>query len=90
MKLPKWVVKWVKDEFNPEAVELKVKQQEEEIKRLKIKVAYYRFLALPEEERKGATNAYMVLNGKLFNWEWEEFCKEYLKYRDEQDVLPFE
>lgn len=69
MRLPKWVVKWVKDNFDVDALELKCKQQEEEIKRLKKKILNLKRDRLPEDERRWALNAYLLLTWKFFSWE---------------------
>ena len=92
MRLPKWVVKWVKDDFDFEWLELKCKQQEEEIKILKGRIAALRFELLPKEEREGVERVYSMMKWPIF-WRWKIFfIQEYLKRRDEDgicDSLPF-
>lgn len=78
MRLPKWVVKWIKDNFNVDALELKCRQQEEEIKRLKRKIVLLKRDGLSEDERRWALNAYRVITWKFFSWE-TEFKEEYIE-----------
>lgn len=77
MRLPKWVVKWIKDNFDVDALELKCMQKEEEIKRLEKEIALLKRERLPEDERRWALNAYRVLTWKFFSWE-TEFKEEYI------------
>ena len=86
MKLPKWVVKWVKDDFNVEKLELKVKQQEEEIKKLKKEIVSLRREKLPEDERRWALIAYWLLARKNFDIELK-FKEDYLEEADFLSVL---
>lgn len=85
MKLPKWVVKWVKDDFDLEKVELKIKQQEEEIKKLQRHVAWYRFQLLSEDEKRWVRDAYLILVGELFWSKYESFIQEYMIQRDAEE-----
>lgn len=85
MRLPKWVVKGVKDNFDYDKLELKVKQQEAEIKSLKRRIRNLRYNSFPEEERIWVLNVYLMLGWKLFWREWEIFVDEYVKYKDEEE-----
>ena len=86
MRLPKWVVKWVKDNFDVDALELKCRQQEEKIKRLNKEIAMLKWKALPEYERKWALEAYLILTWKLFWWE-TDFIVEYIKQQEEWEAI---
>ena len=89
MKLPKWVVKWVKDEFNSDKAELKILQLEEENARLKRKLAMARFESLPKEEKDWVWRTLWILWHTLF-WDAEaEFVEKYMERRDEEEELPF-
>ena len=70
MRLPKWVVKWVKDDFDYEKLELKCKQQEEEIIILKNRIALLRYESLPKEERDGVERVYSMMKWPIF-WRWK-------------------
>lgn len=85
MRLPKWVVKWVKDNFDSEKAELKLKQQEEEIKKLQRRIAWYRFQLLSEDERRWVSGAYWILVGEFFWSKYEAFIQEYMHQRDEEE-----
>lgn len=89
MRLPKWVVKGVKDEFNVEALELKCKQQEEEIANLRRKINYMRFMSLPEDERRWIERALIIITWKFFplKEEKDNFIDDYLKFLDDIDVI---
>ena len=78
MRLPKWVVKWVKDDFDLEKAELKMKQQEEEIKRLQRHIALYKFQLLSEDERRWVNDAYWILVGDFFWRKYDDFIQEYI------------
>ena len=86
MRLPKWVVKWIKDDFDLEKAELKLRQQEEEIKKLQRRIAWYRFQLLPEAERRWVRDAYWILVGELFWSKYEAFIQEYMHQRDEEEA----
>lgn len=86
MRLPKWVTRWVKDNFDVEALELKCRQQEEEIVRLKRKIAELRFYALPEDEREWVERLYAMMKWPIF-WRGRYiFLEEYMKQRDEDEI----
>lgn len=88
MRLPKWVVKWVKDNFDVNALELKAKQQEEKIKKLNKEIVLLKWRALPEDERKWALDAFFVLTGKLFPCDEQiEFMKKYIEQQEMWDVI---
>lgn len=90
MKLPKWVVKWVKDEFSSEKAELRVLQLTEENTRLKRKLAMARFELLPKEEKDWVWRALWILWHSLFWDKNAEFIEKYMERRDgEEDDLPF-
>ena len=96
MKLPKWVVKGVKDDFDYEKLELKCLQQEAELKRLKRKLLLYKFEALPEDEKRWVFQSYLMMWGKMFSSEWDFFREKYIllqeedeAYRGYLDILPF-
>lgn len=86
MRLPKWVVKWVKDDFDLEKAELKLRQQEEEIKKLQRHIAWYRFQLLSEDERRWVSDAYWILVGEFFWSKYEAFIQEYMHQRDEEEA----
>jgi hypothetical protein len=87
MRLPKWVVKWVKDNFDVDALELKCRQQEEKIKKLTNEIARLKWNALLEEEREWALNAFFILTWKLFPWsEQTAFIEKYVKLKEEWDA----
>lgn len=89
MRLPKWVIKWVKDDFNLEKAELKLRQQEEEIIRLKRWIAELRFYDLPEEEREWVERVYAMMEWPIF-WKWRYiFLEEYMRQRDEDEREKF-
>lgn len=80
MRLPKWVVKWVKDNFDVDALELKSKQQEEKIKKLNREIVMLKWKALPEDERRWALDAFFILTWKLFPCaEQTEFITKYVE-----------
>ena len=85
MRLPKWVVKWVKDDFDFEKLELKCKQQEEEIKKLQRHIAWYRFQLLSEDERRWVRDTYWILVGEFFWGKYEAFIQEYMHQRYEEE-----
>lgn len=89
MRLPKWVVKWIKDHFDVDALELKCKQQEEKIKKLNKDVVRLKWNALPEDERKWALNAFVILTWKLFpsSSEETEFIAKYIEQQEAWDVI---
>ena len=89
MRLPKWVVKWVKDNFDVEALELKAKQQEEKIKKLTKDIVMLKWKALPEDERRWALNAFIVLTWKVFplNSEEVEFIVKYIEQQEAWGVI---
>lgn len=88
MRLPKGVVKWVKDEFTLEKAEKKIKKQELEIEKLKSQLARQRFFALPKDEIEGVARVFRVLKSPILNslfgwWWWEDkFIVEYIEQRD--------
>ncbi len=86
MKLPKWVVKWVKDNFDVNALELKTKQQEEKIKKLNREIVLLKWKALPEDERKWALDAFFVLTGKVFDGQME-FVEKYIEQQEMWDAI---
>ena len=86
MRLPKGVVKWVKDDFNLEKAELKLLQQEEQIEKLQRHVAWYRFQLLSPEERRWVMDAYWILVGEFFWAKYEAFIQEYMCQRDEEEA----
>lgn len=88
MKLPKWVVKWVKDGFNSEKAELKILQLTEENARLRRKLAMARFESLPKEEKDWVWRTLWILWHSLFCNAQAEFIEKYMDRRDEED-LPF-
>lgn len=83
MRLPKWVVKWVKDDFDFERLELKVKQQEEEIATLKRTIVRLKRDALPQDEKDCALRVYVMMDWPLFWDEWNIFQERYIEERDE-------
>lgn len=88
MRLPKWVVKGVKDDFTLEKAERKIKQQELEIESLKRQLARLRFNNLPKEEVEWISRVFRVLWSSFLNtlfWSLQEdmFIMDYLKQRDE-------
>ena len=89
MKLPKWVVKGVKDNFNVEALELKCKQNEEENRRLKMKIAELRYYDLPKEEIECVERACAIMWLSLFWWDRSKFYEEYMRARDEDEKRKF-
>lgn len=92
MELLKWVVKGVKDEFNPESLELKVKQQEEKIKKLDIQIGWLKFNNLSEWEREWAINSFTLLTWHwYFSKELDEFVCQYIndKEKRERESLTF-
>lgn len=88
MRLPKWVVKWVKDDFTLEKAEHKIKQQELEIEKLKRQLARQRFFNLPKEEVEWVARVFKVLWSSILNslfggWRQEnKFIMDYLEQRD--------
>lgn len=83
MRLPKWVVKGIVDEFTLEKAELKIRQQEEEIARLRRQIAELRFNALPNDEKEWVERIYSMMGWPIF-WRWRYiFMEEYMKRRDE-------
>jgi len=83
MGLPKWVVKWVKDNFNIEECELKVQRLEEENRKLRLENGRLRFYLLPKEESEWAINAFIMLTGHwYFSREMDEFMKSYVDSRE--------
>lgn len=90
MKLPKWVVKWVKDEFSLEKAELRISQLTEENTRLKRRLAMARFDSLPKEERDWVWRTLWILWYSLFLDKNAEFIEKYMDRRDEEEEeLPF-
>lgn len=91
MRLPNGCKKWVKDSFTLEQADLKIKQQEEEIKKLKKQNALLRFDLLPKDESYWAMMAFDVLGWKMFSNEVFDFKEAYMSHRDEitSDELPF-
>lgn len=87
MKLPKGVVKWVKDNFDVDALELKCKQQEEEIKKLRREIVMLKWQALPEDERRWALDALFVLTWKVLPPAQTEFIEKYVEQQEEWDEL---
>ena len=88
MRLPKWVVKWVKDNFDVNALELRAKQQEEKIKKLNKEIVLLKWKALPEDERRWALDAFFVLTGKLFPCDEQiEFMKKYIEQQEMWDAI---
>jgi hypothetical protein len=85
MRLPKWVVKWVKDDFDFETLEIKCRQQEEEIKSLKETIMRYKFEHLPEDEKIGVWNVYLMMWWKSFGKERDVFREEYIKYKEDEE-----
>ena len=85
MKLPKWVVKWIKDDFDLEKLELKCKQQEEEIIRLKRKIAELRFYNLPENEKEWVERICDMIGLSIFWRQRYIFLEEYMRQRDEDE-----
>ena len=86
MRLPKWVVKWIKDDFDLEKAELKLRQQEEEIKKLQRRIAWYRFQLLSEDERRWVSDTYWMLVWEFFWSKYEAFIQEYMHQRDEEEA----
>lgn len=83
MKLPKWVVKGVKDDFTLEKAELKIRQQEEKIRRLNIQIGWLKFNNLSDDEREWVVNTFALLTWHwYFSKELDEFVCEYIKYKD--------
>lgn len=89
MKLPKWVVKWVKDDFNLEKAELKILQLTEENAKLKRRLALARFDSLPKEEKDWVWRALWILWHSTFSDEYDEFIEKYMNRREEEKELPF-
>lgn len=90
MKLPKWVVKWVKDEFSLEEAELRISQLTEENARLRRRLAMARFDSLPKEERDWVLRTLWILWYSLFLDNNAEFIEKYMERRDEEEEqLPF-
>lgn len=90
MRLPKWVVKWVKDNFDVNAIELKCKQQEEKIKKLNREIVMLKRQAISEEERRWALDAFFILTWKLFPCaEQTEFIEKYVELKEEWDAVSF-
>ena len=89
MKLPKWVVKGVKDNFDVEALELKCRQQEEKIKKLNRDIVMLKWKNLPEDERRWAFNAFVVLTGSMFPMSSEEieFITKYIEQREAWEAI---
>lgn len=83
MRLPKWVTRWIKDNFDVEALELKCKQQEEEIARLKRRIEEIRYYSLPEAEREWVERVYSMMEWPMFWRQRSFFVSEYLKQRDD-------
>lgn len=96
MKLPKWVVKWVKDEFTLEKAEKKIKKQELEIEKLKKQLARQRFFSLPKDEVEGVARVFRVLKSpilnSIFGWWWleDKFIVEYIEQRDADKDAEFD
>lgn len=91
MRLPKWVIKWIKDDFDYEKLELKCKQQEEEIIKLKSRINYMRYMALSEEERIWIENTLAIITWRTF-WTFkdkEEFVESYLERKELLEWLDF-
>ncbi len=86
MRLPKWVVKWVKDNFDVDALELKCRQQEEKIRKLNKEIVCLKRDRLSEDERRWALNAYNIITWKNFSWELE-FKEEYIEHLEFLEVL---
>ena len=86
MRLPKWVVKWIKDDFDYGKLELKCLQQEAELKRLRRKLLLYKFEALPEDEKQWVFNTYLMLWGRLFGSEWDLFREKYILHQEEEEA----
>ena len=86
MRLPKWVVKWVKDNFDVDALELKCRQQEEKIKKLNKDIVMLKWERLSEDEKRWALNAYHLLTWKFFSWEGE-FKEEYIEQLELWEVI---
>lgn len=88
MKLPKWVVKGVKDNFDVDALELKCRQQEEKIKKLNKDIVRLKWDALPEDERKWALNAFTIFSWKMFPCpEQTEFIAKYIEQQEAWDII---
>ena len=89
MRLPTWEVKWIKNNFEVDALELKFRQQEEKIKKLTNKVVRLKWDALPEDERRWALNAFIILTWKLFpsSSEETEFITKYIEQQEAWDVI---
>lgn len=86
MRLPKWVVKWVKDNFDVDALELKCRQQEEKIKKLNKDIVMLKWEGLSEDERRWALNAYYLLTWKFFSWVGE-FKEKYIEQLELWEVI---
>lgn len=89
MRLPKWVTRWVKDNFDVEALELKCRQREEKIKKLTKDIVMLKWKELPEDERRWALNAFIVLTWKVFPLSSEEieFIAKYIEQQEAWDVI---
>lgn len=85
MRLPKWVVKWIKDDFDLEKMELKVVQQDAEITSLRRKIAELRFYDLPENEIEWVERMMSILWISLFWRQRYIFLEEYMRLRDEDE-----
>lgn len=90
MRLQKWVVKWVKDNFDVDALELKCRQQEEKIKKLNREVVMLKRKNLPEDERRWALDTFTILTWKMFpsNSEQTEFIAKYIEQKEIWEALP--
>lgn len=96
MRLPKWVVKWVKDTFDSDKLMLKIRQQEAEIESLNKKIVNLKREALSDSEKEWATIVYLMMKWPLF-WDWWDIFKEqYIKEKEDDedrrgliDSLPF-
>ena len=89
MRLPKWVVKWVKDNFTLEDAERIIKKQELEIERLKKQLNRQRFYSLPKEEIEWVKRTFDALGYNMFYMFWtnpneDVFIEKYLSTRDEE------
>lgn len=88
MRLPKWVVKWVKDNFDVDALELKCRQQEEKLKKLNKDIVMLKWKRLPEDERRWALNAFAIFSWKMFPCpEQTEFITKYIEQHDAWEAI---
>lgn len=89
MRLPKWVVKWIKDDFTLEKAERLIKKQELEIERLKNQLNRQRFYNLPKEEIDWVKRTFDALGYNMFWMFWTNpnenaFIEKYLSTRDDE------